>query len=180
MNCTNCNYLNLPQAVFCGDCGMKFNISNEKLEHNNSSFDTQISISSNYNQLVQMKLMNKLPRTVPLRLVQIINYLIIFLILFIAIILIAWFFGEEEMIFIILITILLLLIMRYFVKGLNRYNNQTKNIFLILPLIEVLFILFFIIVDFEIFLIPYLIFPGLLIYALVYHKPTSDYFKIAV
>ena len=183
MNCSNCNYINLPQAAFCGECGMHFNTLKQDIEKNNPSLDNQITESLNYNQLVEMKSKNKLPKTTPLTIVQVINYLTILGILFMAFIFIvlALLFGDEEsIIFIIIATIILLIIMIYFIRGLNRYDNQTKNIYLILPVIQALSILFFIIVDFEIFYIPYLIFPGLLIYALLYHKPTSDYFKIAV
>jgi len=181
MNCTNCNHLNLPQAAFCGECGMHFNTLKPNMEKNTSSLDNQITESMNYNQLVEMKSMNKLPKTTLLNIVQVINYLTILGILFMAFIFIvlASFFGDGSIIiFIIIATIILLLIMIYFIRGLNRYDNQTKIIYLILPVFQALLILIVIIDDFEISLFPSLIFPGIIIYALVYHKPTSDYFKL--
>ena len=124
----------------------------------------------------------KLPNTIPLTIVQIINYLNIIGILCGAIFLlfVAEWLGFEWFLwfFIIIATIILLLIMRYFIRGLNRYDNQTKNIFLILLVIEA-FIIINLMIDtyFEIFYPVFLIFTIFQIYALVYHKPTSDYFK---
>ena len=124
----------------------------------------------------------KLPNTIPLTIVQIINYLNIIGILCGAIFLlfVAEWLGFEWFLwfFIIIATIILLLIMRYFIRGLNRYDNQTKNIFLILLVIEA-FIIINLMIDtyFEIFYPVLLIFTIFQIYALVYHKPTSDYFK---
>ncbi|MBS86223.1 MAG: hypothetical protein CME83_06715 [Candidatus Heimdallarchaeota archaeon] len=125
---------------------------------------------------------DKLPNTIPLTIVQIINYLNIIGILCGAIFLlfVAEWLGFEWFLwfFIIIATIILLLIMRYFIRGLNRYDNQTKNIFLILLVIEA-FIIINLMIDtyFEIFYPVLLIFTIFQIYALVYHKPTSDYFK---
>ena len=125
---------------------------------------------------------DKLPNTIPLTIVQIINYLNIIGILCGAIFLlfVAEWLGFEWFLwfFIIIATIILLLIMRYFIRGLNRYDNQTKNIFLILLVIEA-FIIINLMIDtyFEIFYPILLIFTIFQIYALVYHKPTSDYFK---
>ena len=125
----------------------------------------------------------KLPNTIPLTIVQIINYLNIIGILCGAIFLlfVAEWLGFEWFLwfFIIIATIILLLIMRYFIRGLNRYDNQTKNIFLILLVIEA-FIIINLMIDtyFEIFYPIFLIFIIFQIYALVYHKPTSDNFKL--
>ena len=125
---------------------------------------------------------DKLPNTIPLTIVQIINYLNIIGILCGAIFLlfVAEWLGFEWFlwIFIIIATIILLLIMRYFIRGLNRYDNQTKNIFLILLVIEAFIIINLMIETyFEILYPVFLIFTIFQIYALVYHKPTSDYFK---
>ena len=124
----------------------------------------------------------KLPNTIPLTIVQIINYLNIIGILCGAIFLlfVAEWLGFEWFLwfFIIIATIILLLIMRYFIRGLNRYDNQTKNIFLILLVIEAFIIINLMIETyFEILYPVFLIFTIFQIYALVYHKPTSDYFK---
>ena len=125
---------------------------------------------------------DKLPNTIPLTIVQIINYLNIIGILCGAIFLlfVAEWLGFEWFLwfFIIIATIILLLIMRYFIRGLNRYDNQTKNIFLILLVIEAFIIINLMIETyFEILYPIFLIFTIFQIYALVYHKPTSDYFK---
>ena len=125
---------------------------------------------------------DKLPNTIPLTIVQIINYLNIIGILCGAIflLLVAEWLGFEWFLwfFIIIATIILLLIMRYFIRGLNRYDNQTKNIFLILLVIEAFIIINLMIETyFEILYPVFLIFTIFQIYALVYHKPTSDYFK---
>lgn len=125
---------------------------------------------------------DKLPNTIPLTIVQIINYLNIIGILCGAIFLlfVAEWLGFEWFLwfFIIIATIILLLIMRYFIRGLNRYDNQTKNIFLILLVIEAFIIINLMIETyFEILYPVFLIFTIFQIYALVYHKPTSDYFK---
>ena len=130
---------------------------------------------------------DKLPNTIPLKIVQIINYLNVIGILFTTILWLSVFefFGVPiaGWFFTIIATIILLLIMRYFIRGLNRYDNQTKNIYLIIPVIEV-FIIIFLIIDglnfnFIVALLAAvaLVLPIFQIYALVYHKPTSDYFK---
>ena len=130
----------------------------------------------------------KLPNTIPLTIVQIINYLNIIGILFTTILWLSVFeffgVGWTWSFFIIIATIILLLIMRYFIRGLNRYDNQTKNIYLIIPVIEV-FIIIFLIIDglnfnpifLTLLTAVALVLPIFQIYALVYHKPTSDYFK---
>ena len=130
---------------------------------------------------------DKLPNTIPLKIVQIINYLNVIGILFTTILWLSVFeffgVGWAGYFFTIIATIILLLIMRYFIRGLNRYDNQTKNIYLIIPVIEV-FIIIFLIIDglnfnFIVALLAAvaLVLPIFQIYALLYHKPTSDYFK---
>ncbi len=126
---------------------------------------------------------DKLPNTIPLKIVQIINYLNVIGILFTTILWLSVFeffgVGWAWSFFTIIATIILLLIMRYFIRGLNRYDNQTKNIYLIIPVIEVFIIIFLIIdsFDFKIYYPIPLVLPIFQIYALVYHKPTSDNFK---
>jgi len=147
--CQECGIKNDTSLVICDNCGVKLDptkTDNLPLEYTLTNEQYSEAINKKNKEAI---IKNQLPYApFQFKILQFVNILSILSIIFIAILLVQNSYPNIISILLILIpAIIITLFLSYCVKALSRYDNRIRKIYLIWPIMEIIFLIWLFFVD---------------------------------